>query len=146
MSRQKLILSSFFHDLSLEQEELCFVTEHNDPLILSLKPEDQKKYFDHVARGAQMIELMPNFSDVSIIIEQHHEWPTGDGFPRGINSFKISSLAAPFIMVNILVSHLMKTQFNRQGIESARVLYTEEFSKGIFKDSYKGFVRMLDRI
>ena len=54
-----------------------------------------------------ILEIPP---DVSVIIEQHHERPDGNGFPNGINFKRISVFSSIFIVAHDFVKYVMNNK------------------------------------
>lgn len=91
-------MGGFLHDIGctqLPKEIVCSPTE--------LTPAQWKEMRTHPKLGLQMIENTPNIPDeVRYIVYQHHEEPSGHGYPNGLHGpviyypAKIVSLADAF--------------------------------------------------
>ena len=99
---QNLALGALFRDVSLLQEKFDYST-------LYQLPNDFKKehYKEHPLRSKEILEEMSGIpSEVKIIVEQHHEDGSPNGFPHGLARSNIFQLA---FLVNIIDNFLFKT-------------------------------------
>lgn len=107
-AREKLVMASLMHDLSLEENAYATIGMWNK-LAQNLQdrtPEVVRYRLHpvHASQTAQTLDVLP--PDVDQIILQHHEAPDGSGFPRGLGANRIHYLAAIFIMAEDLVHFL----------------------------------------
>lgn len=70
---------------------------------------DQATIVGHIAETKKILKGWPSCpSEVLEIIEIHHEWPTGIGFPGGLKGDKLNSLAAVFIVAHEAASMIFE--------------------------------------
>ncbi|MCB0371155.1 MAG: hypothetical protein KDD45_17500, partial [Bdellovibrionales bacterium] len=105
-SIEKLTFAAIMHDLSLDEElfaEKQTLLMVNDISILKSTSEGNR-LLNHPTQAADIVASWPMCpSEVDTIIRQHHERPDGQGFPEELPAFKISPLAALFIMCEDLI-------------------------------------------
>ncbi|GAB7024997.1 HD domain-containing phosphohydrolase [Geotalea toluenoxydans] len=81
---------------------------------------------EHPAKGALILEPIPPYREVIPLVEQHHEWFNGEGYPLGLAGEAIS-LGARILAVADVYDALLSDRPYRPGWESHRVLaYIEE--------------------
>lgn len=107
-SREKLVMASLMHDLSLDEQTYMTVNEWNKQAqnLQDRSPEVVRYRLHplHASQTAQTLDILP--PDVDQIILQHHEAPDGSGYPRGLGATRIHFLAAVFIMAEDLIHFL----------------------------------------
>ena len=59
----------------------------------SLTPEERKIVETHPALGAKILEPISQYTDVMLIVKQHHENFDGSGYPEGLSGENISLLS-----------------------------------------------------
>ena len=102
-----LTLSAFFHDLSLETDNLSRIQSIEDLEAASppFSKEEVLRFLNHPEQNAKLIdELSDSPAYVANIILQHHERPDGSGFPNKLTHDKIHPLTAIFIIAEEMVS------------------------------------------
>lgn len=102
-----LTLSSFFHDLSLETDELSRIRslEELEAANPPFTEEEKAKFKAHPETNSKLIDqLSESPAYVSTIILQHHQTPDGKGFPGPLDLKKLHPLAALFMVAEDLVS------------------------------------------
>lgn len=144
---EKLTFAALLHDLTLDDDLFAdkqTLIMANDFSALKTTPEGNA-LFNHPINAAQLTLNWPLCPpDVDVIIRQHHERPDGQGFPLELPAFKISPLAALFIMCEDIVYHSyvdpdtdLKTYF---------VARKEYYSREPFKAIYPKIVEMLSGV
>lgn len=131
----KLVLASFMHDISLSHPELAKI---NSLAELEQKkgefPEEAvKSYHLHPAKSADVVRAFQEIPpDVDLIVLQHHERPSGGGFPRGLAHNYIAPLSAVFIVAHELTQEIlaMKDKFSLPNFITDRKKF---FNQGNFK-------------
>ena len=101
---QTLAMASLFHDLG----KLDFPKELIGTEVKDLSPENALKYWDHpymVSRKLSDSKLVD--SNVLQIIQQHHEYMDGTGFPKGLKGQKIHPLSRIIVLVNDFCNYLV---------------------------------------
>ncbi|MEN9722388.1 MAG: hypothetical protein RJB38_374 [Pseudomonadota bacterium] len=135
----KLHFASFFHDITVDDDELAMV---DDKLkIDELKnTKGEETIIKYLAHGSKAAELSRQFNevppDVDQILIQHHEKPDGSGFPRKINHMHIAPLSAIFIIAHDMVDEICKNgyTFDFGGFVQTR---QKKYSSGYFKKIMK---------
>jgi HD-GYP domain-containing protein (c-di-GMP phosphodiesterase class II) len=108
---QKLALASFLHDITLSNNDLARIGSLKELEASKSKFTEReiREYKFHPAQSCevarQMAQVLP---DVDTILLQHHEWPDGGGFPRGLSASYIHPLASVFIVAHDLVNRQLE--------------------------------------
>ncbi len=112
---QKLVLSSFLHDVAMQDEDLARIKslsqiaefEHQNDVKKT--NEMFRTVRDHPLKGADLARAFHEVPpDVDLIIAQHHELPDGSGFPKGLTSTRIGPLPSIFILVHDWVDFILE--------------------------------------
>jgi putative nucleotidyltransferase with HDIG domain len=88
------------------------------PLLLKLKrsdmtPDDVTQYQTHPQRGMDILRDFKEIpKEVAAIVGEHHEIPSGTGFPRGLKTDRIYPLARCVSLSDILCHMILKTSRN----------------------------------
>lgn len=109
----KLVLASFMHDISLSHPELAKINslQELEQSKAQFPEEAVKSYHLHPAKSADVIRSFQEIPpDVDLIVLQHHERPTGGGFPRGLAHNYIAPLSALFIVSHELTQEILAHQ------------------------------------
>ena len=98
-----ILIGALLHDISLIDHPNVYEAKDVD-----WSKETQEIYADHAFNGAQMLLDAGVLSDrrVADIIRDHHELPSGNGFPNGLQGNQIFPMALPLIMADRL-THLL---------------------------------------
>ncbi|MBF0363548.1 MAG: hypothetical protein HQK49_21185 [Oligoflexia bacterium] len=106
---EKLVYASYFHDAGLsEKPELSQLKNEIEAREKGLAENDLKLYLSHPSKVAALLKEVEGFpEDVHLIVEQHHESPKGDGFPKKISSTRIIPLTSVFILSHSLVDYMI---------------------------------------
>ncbi len=142
MSRDKLMLASILQDIGLSNDEMIKIRSLNDPNFKMLSDEDQIEFKNHPLKAAYLSTFFSGFSDVDFILSEQHEHPTGDGFPKGLNSSGLTTISCIFILANNFVSRLGHASGKRAAYKEIigsmkRIYYT-----GNFKDPLKALEKV----
>jgi len=129
----KLSMAAFLHDITLQSKSLHRIKTLNE-LDDSAATEVEKDQFrEHAHEAAAIARAMKDFpGDVDHIIAQHHELPSGSGFPLGISHTKISPLAAVFIVAHDITEELFDKRENLK-LKESLIRLEKIYSQGYFK-------------
>lgn len=112
----KLCMASLMHDLTLADSEFCKIYDLSTKEFIDLKNDQKKLIETHAFECSEMCSKLDVIAgDVVTMIKDHHEWPNGGGFPRGVDSNSLFALSQLFITVLHLSDHLFK---NGHGADS----------------------------
>lgn len=129
----KLSLASFLHDIAFRTTRLHGCRTIEEAEALSPTEEELRDFREHPHAAAAIARAMKDFpGDVDHIIAQHHELPSGKGFPLGMNHTKISPLAAVFIVAHELAHDLWEKKGDIKLAESVAEL-EKTHTQGYFK-------------
>ena len=135
-------MSALLQDLSLENEKHAKIIDLNGEEFQKLKPNEKKLVESHPHKTIELLEKVDDFAaDSRTIIMEHHERPSGKGFPRGINHLKIAPLSCVFIIAHHFAHRLLTEPMNSETLQSINVELKEHFGKGNFRKAYQGFVK-----
>ncbi len=145
MTRGKLILACLLQDIALNNDDLIKIRSLNDPNLKMFNEEDQKDFMAHPQKAAKIATFFNGFSDVDFILSEQHEHPTGDGFPKGLNSSGLTTISCIFILASNFVSRMsegMKSpQRHREIVASMKRVY----NTGNFKDPLKALEKAIKK-
>ncbi|MDD4976582.1 MAG: hypothetical protein PHY93_19660 [Bacteriovorax sp.] len=143
MSRDKLLLASILQDISLNNDEMIKIRSLNDPNLKMYTEEEQLDFKNHPLKAAQLSTFFSGFSDVDFILSEQHEHPTGDGFPKGMNSSGLTTISCIFILASNFVSRIA-------GAKKTPTIYKEIigsmkriYNTGNFKDPLKALEKSI---
>lgn len=131
----KLSLAAFLHDMPLTNHGLAAIQNMTEFARRKdqFTEQEAREYRLHPVRAAEMARQFQEVPpDVDIIIAEHHEFPDGSGFPRGLTHKQISPLASVFVVAHELVSAIYSTDrpfIMAEHLESVR----QKYSSGNFK-------------
>ncbi|MBF0315745.1 MAG: hypothetical protein HQK50_14715 [Oligoflexia bacterium] len=107
---EKLVYACYFHDVGLaERPELANIQTEAEAIKRGLSAEEIKLVLSHPLRVAELLKNIDGFpDDVHVIVEQHHEHPSGSGFPKKITSARITPMTALFIVAHEFVDYIIE--------------------------------------
>lgn len=136
---EKLVLASLLHDIHFQNPDLAKLGKKSEiePMKESLSEEDYKLIMGHPIKCANLLKMMSEVpGDVDIIVLQHHEYPDGSGFPKGLQAHQISPLSALLIVSHEIVDMMIKQRLDftlSQFLASHSHLFTSAAFKKIGK-------------
>jgi len=131
---RKLVMASLLHDIGLESEYLIYLDDIKEKGFEQLTSLEKKEYLEHPQMGCLILKDFPELpSNIDTIIMEHHEAPSGNGFPRKLNSFNITPLSCVFIIAERFYSILHTENFTIEARNDALKILGETYSKGNFK-------------
>lgn len=102
----KLIVASFFCDISLDQSH----TKHmnlEDIGPFSYLKQAKLKLINHPFESVELISKFVNMNlDASVIIREHHELPDGSGYPKQLQEADLHPLSSIFILASFIVDFI----------------------------------------
>ncbi len=109
----KLVYAAVLSDMTLAvRPELLRISTlaEFEKLKENLSVEDQKLFLSHPKDAANLVKRYFNTAppDTDVLVYQHHELPSGDGFPQGLRAEKISPLSALFIVATDFSFYFLK--------------------------------------
>ena len=107
--KEKASLAAMLCDVTLNKEDFQNLKDHE---VSGADLSDRVK--KHPIEVAELLrqrkELIP--SETITIIEQHHELPSGKGFPHGITSSRFNQLSSTFIVCHAFIEALFESKFD----------------------------------
>lgn len=145
MTRGKLILASLLQDVNLGNDDLIKIRSLNDPNLKMFSEEEQEEFKQHPQKAAQLSTFFTGFSDVDFILMEQHEHPTGDGFPKGLNSSGLTTISCIFILASNFVSRMAVT--NKSPTQHKDILTSMKrvYNTGNFKDPLRALEKALKK-
>lgn len=141
MTRGKLILAALLQDISLNNDDLIKIRSINDPNLKMFSEEEQEDFKNHPQKAAHLSTFFNGFSDVDFILMEQHEHPTGDGFPKGLNSSGLTTISCIFILASNFVSRIAQTQKSPTQHREILVSMKRVYNTGNFKEPLKALER-----
>lgn len=133
----KLSLAAYLHDITLRNRELHQVKTLEELAAINTSEAAKEEFREHAHAAAAIARSMKDFpGDVDHIIAQHHELPSGKGFPLGISHTKISPLAAVFIVAHDLTDELFEKREKlrlRESVARLEKVYTQGYFKRVIQ-------------
>lgn len=146
MTRGKLILAALLQDISLNNDDLIKVKSLNDPNLKIFSEEEQDDFKHHPHKAAHLSTFFTGFSDVDFILLEQHEHPSGDGFPKGLNSSGLTTISCVFILASNFVSRIAQTQKSPTQHKDILISMKRIYNTGNFKDPLKALERAFKKI
>jgi HD-GYP domain-containing protein (c-di-GMP phosphodiesterase class II) len=140
----KLSLAALMHDMCLTDHELAKIQRLEEIEEGRWSEDDLEVYRNHGLEAGKLIKGNKQLpADVDFIVEQHHERPDSNGFPRGISKNFIAPLACLFILAHEFV-HRVSDMDGEFSPENCQVvidqLANEDYNKGNFKKPFQGLI------
>lgn len=140
-AQMKLGLASLMHDLTVDE------SMYQDIMLWNLAASDNNiktpeatKYRNHPGDAANLLLSMKNVpADVDQIILQHHEMKDGSGFPRGLNSSRITPMASLFIIVEDLINFFEDSDQYDEKVTMFLKHRESRYNSGNFKKVFEAF-------
>jgi HD-GYP domain-containing protein (c-di-GMP phosphodiesterase class II) len=140
---RKLVMASLLHDIGLESEYLVYLNDIKEKGFEQLTSLEKKEYLEHPQKGCTILKDFPELpANIDTIIMEHHEGPSGNGFPRKLNSFNITPLSCVFIIAERFYHILHKENFTIEARNDALKILGETYSKGNFKSPLNSLVNL----
>ena len=146
MTRGKLILASLLQDVSITNDDLIKIRSLNDPNLKMFTEEEQEDFKNHPHKAAKFSTFFNGFSDVDFILLEQHEHPTGDGFPKGLNSSGLTTISCIFILANNFVSRMALTPKSPTQYKDIISNMKRVYNTGNFKDPLRALEKALKKI
>ena len=146
MTRGKLILAALLQDISLNNDDLIKIRSINDPNFKMFSEEEQEGFKSHPQKAAIISTYFNGFSDVDFILLEQHEHPTGDGFPKGLNSSGLTTISCIFRLGTNFVSRMAQTQKFPTQHRDILLSMKRVYNTGNFKDPLKALERAFKKI
>lgn len=145
MTRGKLILASLLQDISMSSDDLIKIRSLNDPNLKMFTEEEQEDFKTHPQKAAQIATFFNGFSDVDFILLEQHEHPTGDGFPKGLNSSGLTTISCIFILASNFVSRMALTPKSPTQYKDILTNMKRVYNTGNFKDPLRALEKALKK-
>lgn len=144
-SRLKLGLASILYDCMIPSDELALVYDKEDNLLSKLSPEELQNFYQHPLKSAAIATHFQGFPDTDFIISQHHERPSGVGFPQKLGINKLTTHSCTFILATAFVQRMACNDIHKKGV--LQNIYTEIkeiYNVGNFKAPLMAIGKMID--
>ncbi len=148
MAFSKLALASILQDIHLTNEDMIKVRSHNDPYLKSFTEYEQQEFLDHPEKAASIARLFNGFTDVDFILTEHHEHPSGEGFPRGTSLANLTTISCIFILTTNFVAKLSQypSPYNHTMLKEVLNSLKGVFSSGNLKVPFKELEKVIKAI
>ena len=140
-SVEKICAAALFHDITLTNHELAFLSDCGqltEERKKDFSHEDLKRYKNHSNDGCQLITNAKNFpiTDVANIIAGHHELPDGTGFPLGLGAQRVSPMVCLFNIVHHFINEIYKANFDFNLVPKILEKMKSKFEVGNYKKPF----------
>ena len=142
--KEKANLAALLRDILLDEQQF---EELHQAEATGLHHDLSREIKEHPLQVAAMLEDKKGTTwvakEVLTIIEQHHELPSGKGFPRGLNHQRINQLSSIHIVADNFIRLMIQEKFNMGARD--RILYqlSDKFSGGNFKKAMQSLYQAL---
>lgn len=137
--KEKCVLAILLCEITLDSDDIELMHKEKSPDHL---PEIILKHPDLTAR--MLKKQNPDMPIETInIIEQHHEAPRGQGYPRGLNHLHISPLSAVTIVANEFIELLQASNFDYQKRAKIFEMLKEKYDEGHYAKAYEALVQVI---
>lgn len=120
---KQLTAAVFLHDIALPFCPIHILNREN-----KLNKHDEFKMQSHPVLAAKLLKNVGSWNEAVSIIEQHHEYVDGSGYPRGLKGDQICIGAKLIAIADHYVSHCIKLSHSAS-IESPSIASIEYMSK-----------------
>lgn len=132
---EKLAMAAFFHDISIENDNLCRIKTLNEleESNLNFSENARIQFKSHPTEALSLIEKISEApSEVGKIVIEHHEDPRGTGFPNELLGPSIAPLSAIFIIAHDIVDYFFEHEENVT-LGAFLDAYSEKYRSGNFR-------------
>jgi len=137
--KETLCFIAYFHDITLDRDELAKINNLKDFEAAGLSQEDAKLVEQHAFRASQLVQDYPQvpFGAAEAIL-QHHGMGNGIGFSSDLKS-NIGPIACVFQVVEAFVDKLLSSSLEQKIDRDAEIdKLAVKFNKGHYKDAIEG--------
>lgn len=144
--KEKVALASMLCDIELSPEDFDTLKDSGFS-----KEKLSRKIIHHpLETSAKLAKESKFFTQETLtIIEQHHELPSGGGFPKGLTYQRITQLTAIFIIAHYFVDQMFdKTYREDAHAERCKIVVDQiknKFVSGVFRKASEALVQVFDR-
>jgi response regulator RpfG family c-di-GMP phosphodiesterase len=142
-SAKKLLLASIVFDATLPDDDMANIVHLGEEAFNRLSEDDKVTFKNHPQLAAQLAAQFSGYPDTSFILEQHHELPSGKGFPHGWSSIKLTTLSCIFIIAHNFARQLQLMNPPGNNIAKIAAVFNQSYSVGNFRDPMKALVKAL---
>lgn len=146
----KMGLAALLHDISLPDHLINrhdFVSRSDSRVEFQLKTlEDSNRlaFFNHPEESAQIAtRFCSGFPEVSQCILEHHELPSGNGFPNKLNFNKIHPLAGVLHIADVTAELFFTKNFDSDAVRDDLEKLTKFYQRGFYKKPYNAVMKIL---
>ncbi len=102
-------LGGLLHDIGMREMSPALLTKPR----VDMTPDEIAMFQSHPLRGVLLLQQMPGIPpEVLGVVGEHHEMPSGAGFPRGIKGEKIFPLSRAVAFADALAELVLKSDAN----------------------------------
>lgn len=139
LSFNKMALAAILQDIHLNNDDLIKVRSINDPYFKNFSETEQQEFLEHPDKAATIARLFNGFPDVDFVLEEHHESPSGEGFPKGVSLSNLTTISSIFILVTNFIAKLAQypTPYSKKMLKEIGGSLKANFSSGNLKIPFK---------
>lgn len=137
MTKERLVLAAILQDIHLQNEELIKVKSLQDPKIKEFTEDEILQFQLHPLKAQEVARLFHGYTELDFILKEHHEHPTGEGFPAGVNVSSLTTISCIFIIATHFTSRLARSETSTPNIKELVSSMKKIYCLGNFKDPMK---------
>ena len=138
---EKIAIAAIFHDYKLT-EELFKLSSQKLFLVDELETAERKIYLNHPKDAASEIDQDDSIPEgVSQIILQHHETPTGSGFPKQLGAGNTAPISCVFIISEDFIHELGSRELTKKIYNEIKEKFKKKYDKGNYKKPLEGLLK-----
>jgi response regulator RpfG family c-di-GMP phosphodiesterase len=144
---KKFVTVSMFFDIALNDPKFAYIKSLNDSAFSQLSSKEKDEFLLHIKYSIDILASSKNVTGEEFkILEQHHEKPTGAGFPRGLTAIQIPPQSAVFILAHDF-AHLLIQHGGPDKISNEQIFEKlgPEYSEGNFEKPYFALKKALSK-
>lgn len=137
--REKVTYLCYFHDISLQSDQLAMISSLEELKEQKLRSSDENQVLNHALMSATTLDSFPQVPmGVSQLVKEHHGSKSGNGFPDKMFT-TISPIAIMFIVVEHFVKEflLLAPAPQKEEVEEVLRNLSAKYSKGTYAQTIK---------
>ncbi len=134
MTRYKLTLAAMLHDITLPDDKMAKLSSRHDVVSSNFTNQEKEKILNHSLEAAQLVRGLNQIPpDVDKLIENHHAWSEGGGFPKDIAPEELDLTTGVLIFAHELTDWIFENQGSPYAYQNFFVKNRKKYSAGVFK-------------
>lgn len=144
-SIDKMCMAALIQDISLNEENLARISDINSKEFKGLDPESKQRVVNHPLKSVELMREIDGLEDIANnianLIEEHHERPNKETFPKNLSKEQFSPLSCIFIMAHEFSHRILEKKISADILKKILVDFEQDYSKNNFKKPYQAFIK-----